>query len=350
MTLRVIRAVNAVALGSARAERYRRMPPHRRRLAQTHGFDEEGVGKISIIATELATNLVRHGGGGEMLLQVLDDEMTPQFEIMAIDRGPGMRDVADCMRDGYSTAGTSGTGLGATSRLSTEFDLFSEPGKGTIVLSRVARRCSSDSTGSRRRPPPGVAPLEIGAVCVPLAGETECGDGWRVADNGQTVAMLVVDGLGHGPLAATAARSAAQAFEEQTHRGAGVGDAVSRSTPVRRPGRGGGLCAIACAGGKASLCGRGQYFGRHRRSAPFERPGVVEWHSRSAVCRGRQFDYDYSEDSVVVMHSDGLSARWHLTDYPGLCSKHAAVIAGVLFRDHARKRDDATVLVARHRS
>ena len=126
-----------------------------------------------------------------------------------------MRDVAGCMRDGYSTAGTSGTGLGATSRLSTEFDLFSEPGKGTVVMSRVARRCSSDSTGSRRRPPPGVAPLEIGAVCVPLAGETECGDGWRVAVNGQTVAMLVVDGLGHGPLAATAARSAAQAFEEQ---------------------------------------------------------------------------------------------------------------------------------------
>jgi hypothetical protein len=66
--------------------------------------------------------------------------------------------------------------------------------------------------------------------------------------------------------------------------------------------------------------------------------------------RVRQFDYDYSEDSAVVMHSDGLSARWHLSDYPGLCLKHAAVIAGVLFRDHARKRDDATVLVARHRS
>jgi hypothetical protein len=68
------------------------------------------------------------------------------------------------------------------------------------------------------------------------------------------------------------------------------------------------------------------------------------------AARGRQFDYAYEDDTVVVMHSDGLSARWHLADYPGLRSRHAAVIAGVLFRDHARKRDDATVLVARHRS
>ena len=350
MTLRVIRAVAQLRSEVREQSDIGECRRIAGRLAQTHGFDEEGVGKISIIATELATNLVRHGGGGEMLLQVLDDEMTPQFEIMAIDRGPGMRDVADCMRDGYSTAGTSGTGLGATSRLSTEFDLFSEPGKGTIVLSRVARRCSSDSTGSRRRPPPGVAPLEIGAVCVPLAGETECGDGWRVADNGQTVAMLVVDGLGHGPLAATAARSAAQAFEEQP-----IEEPVSVMQSVDRRlfgGRGAvGACArLRAPEGKLHYAGVGNISGvivdPHRSRGLVSLNGTLGLQS----ARGRQFDYDYSEDSVVVMHSDGLSARWHLTDYPGRCSKHAAVIAGVLFRDHARKRDDATVLVARHRS
>jgi anti-sigma regulatory factor (Ser/Thr protein kinase) len=321
------------------------------RLAQTHGFDEDGVGKISIIATELATNLVRHGGGGEMLLQVLDDEITPQFEIMAIDRGPGMRDVADCLRDGYSTAGTAGTGLGATSRLSTEFDLFSEPGKGTIVLSRVARRRNSDSPPvSRSGPATGFAPLEIGAVCIPLAGETECGDGWRVADDGQTVAMLVVDGLGHGPLAATAARSAAQAFEEGP-----IEEPVSvmQSLDRRLFGSRGavGACArLRAPEGKLHYAGVGNISGiiiePHRSRGMVSLNGTLGLQSP----RGRQFDYEYSEDSVVVMHSDGLSARWHLADYPGLCSKHAAVIAGVLFRDHARKRDDATVLVARHRS
>ncbi len=349
MTVRVIRAaaqLRAEARDQSDIGECRRIA---NRLAQLHGFDEEGVGKISIVVTELATNLVRHGGGGEVLLQVLDDEITPQFEVMAIDRGPGMRDVADCMRDGYSTAGTPGTGLGATARLSTEFDLFSEPGKGTIVLSRVARRRNSDPPVLRGAPPPDALPLEIGAVCLPLAGEMECGDGWRVAVAGQAVTMLVVDGLGHGPLAATAARSAAQAFEERP-----IEEPVSVMETLGRRLFGGRGAVGACARlrvpeGKIHYAGVGNISGTivepHRSRGMVSLNGTLGLQS----ARGRQFDYEYSDDSVVVMHSDGLSARWHLADYPGLCSRHAAVIAGVLFRDYARKHDDATVLVARRR-
>lgn len=317
-------------------------------LAKTHGFDDEQIGKISLIATELATNLLRHGGGGEMLLQVLDDEVTPQFELMAIDRGAGMRDVADCMRDGYSTAGTLGTGLGAVSRLSTVFDLFSAPGKGTIVLSRVARR--SGLAPAPVGPCPDMARLEFGAVCVPLAGETECGDGWRVADDGQTVAMLVVDGLGHGPLAATVARSAAQAFEEQPTEDP---IRVLQNLDLRLSGGRGavGACArLRVPEGKLHYAGVGNISGF--LIEPSRSRGMVSLNGTLGLqsARRRQFDYAYEDDTVVVMHSDGLSARWHLADYPGLRSRHAAVIAGALFRDHARQRDDATVLVARHRS
>ena len=72
-------------------------------------------------------------------MQVLDDGTNQEFELLAIDQGPGMRDVDACMRDGHSTAGTAGCGLGAVLRLSGTFDLFSAPGQGTVVLSRTER-------------------------------------------------------------------------------------------------------------------------------------------------------------------------------------------------------------------
>jgi anti-sigma regulatory factor (Ser/Thr protein kinase) len=318
------------------------------RLAQAHGFDEEQTGRTSIVATELATNLVRHGGGGEMLVQMLEDGLTPQIEMMAIDRGPGMRDVAQCLRDGYSTSGTAGTGLGAASRLSTAFDLFSEPGKGTVMLSRVTRKLDAISRSAPAVPPAAAGHLEFGAVCIPLAGESECGDTWRIADDGKRVSLLVADGLGHGALAASASRSAAEAFEE-----APFDEPVSVLQKVHRRAVGGRGTVAACAqlhpGEKLAYAGVGNISGVIVE--PGRSRGMVSVNGTlgTQLPRSRQFDYDYPADAVVVLHSDGLSARWQLADHPGLHLHHASVIAGVLFRDCARKHDDATVLVARHR-
>jgi hypothetical protein len=63
------------------------------------------------------------------------------------------------------------------------------------------------------------------------------------------------------------------------------------------------------------------------------------------LLRTRQFEYEFSEGRKLVMHSDGMSARWSFSNYPGLFVRHAAVIAAVLFRDHGRARDDVTVIV-----
>jgi hypothetical protein len=65
--------------------------------------------------------------------------------------------------------------------------------------------------------------------------------------------------------------------------------------------------------------------------------------------RVREFDYAWSPGSVLVMASDGLGTRWSLDDYPGLAARHPALVAAVLYRDHARGRDDVTVLAVRAR-
>jgi anti-sigma regulatory factor (Ser/Thr protein kinase) len=310
-----------------------------KRLAEAFKFDEDGIGKVGIVATELATNVVRHGGGGEMLLQVLDDGIAPQVEMLAIDSGLGMRDVEQCMRDGYSTAGTPGTGLGAVSRLSTLFDIFSAPEHGTVVLSRVARKQDGRSSSA----------LEYGAACLPLAGEIECGDIWRIADDGTLAAVFVADGLGHGPLAATAARRAVEVFGGQPFE--------EPSEAMQRLHRGliGGRGAVAALARLHVPEARVEYAGVGNISASVvgrERSQGMVSHNGTlgvSLLRTRQFAYNWPVNNLVIMHSDGLSARWNLADHTGLFNQHPGVIAGVLYRESSRKRDDVTVVVVRHR-
>jgi anti-sigma regulatory factor (Ser/Thr protein kinase) len=315
-----------------------------RRLGEACNLDESEVGKICIVATELATNVVRHGGGGEMLVQVLNDGMTPQLEMLPIDRGRGMEDVDRCLRDGYSTGGTPGTGLGAVSRLSTTFDIFSVPGQGTVALSRVEPKSAGSS------PAAGANRLQFGAICVALAGEIECGDTWRIADRGAVLSVMVADGLGHGPLAATASRAAAQAFGDRPFdEPSSVMQSLHRGLAATR----GAVAACArldAAEARVDYAGVGNI---HGAIVGWERSRGMVSHNGTLgiqVPRPKQFAYDWPPGELVVMHSDGLSARWNLAEHPGLYTHHPAIVAAVLYRDLGRKRDDATVVVVRYQS
>src|ERR1700679_2851288 len=155
------------------------------RLAETCDLDATLVGRVGIVATELANNLIKHAGGGELLIQALDDNSVPILEMVAIDRGRGMH-IDPCMKAGYSTGGTAGTGLGAVLRMSTVFDAYSLVDRGTVVVSRISRAVpsgSADSAALRKAP-------EFGAVCLALAGEIECGDIWRIAHHGEESVIM----------------------------------------------------------------------------------------------------------------------------------------------------------------
>lgn len=325
------------------------------RLAQVSGFDEIAVGRVGIVASELATNLVRHARGGELLLQTLAAQDDIQIELLAIDRGPGIADVQRCLTDGYSTGGTRGEGLGAVTRLSSTFDIYSIAGQGTIVLARLGRAataprhvaqasqvCASDRTAQA---------LELGAICVPMPGEIECGDSWHVASDGLCAAALVVDGLGHGAFAAAAARAAGSAFEAEPFRA--PADALHHMHRAMSGTRG---AAAACAlmppaSDALEYAGVGNIVG-HLLSPRERQRGMVSHNGilGTQLLRVQQFSYPWMRDSRLVMHSDGISTRWSLSAYEGLQTHHCAVIAAILYRDHRRSRDDATVLVLGRRS
>ena len=110
-------------------------------LAENLGFDENAQGKAALVVTEVATNLLKHGGGGELIVQGVDDEHQGEcLEIFALDSGRGIIDVGTCMADGYSTAGSPGTGLGAISRLVDSLQIYSNPGTGTVIWARINRK------------------------------------------------------------------------------------------------------------------------------------------------------------------------------------------------------------------
>lgn len=97
------------------------------------GFGIVDQTKMVTAASELARNMVQHGGGGVMRLQSLDDEARRGLRVTFEDQGPGISDVEQALRDGYSSGNGLGLGLGGARRLSDEFAIHTEPGRGTRV-------------------------------------------------------------------------------------------------------------------------------------------------------------------------------------------------------------------------
>jgi len=307
------------------------------RLAERFGFDREDIGRLEIVATEVATNVFNHAAGGVVLIG-LGGSGEDTIEILALDQGPGIEDIGKALRDGHSTTNTAGNGLGAVSRIADFFQLYSRPKKGTGLLARVSRR---DATAGKTEA------VAIGGVSVALRGETVNGDGWAVSsgDDGIGVVM-VVDGLGHGYPAHDASVAACEVF--MTAKGS-CGERLRAIHEGIRATRG---AAVAVAE-LDPVAGQIRFAGVGNISATMIDPGA----RRSAVSMHgiaghemrevREFSYPWSRDSSLVMHSDGLTTRWDLDTYPALLTRDPVLVAGILWKDHRRPNDDATVVVAR---
>ena len=317
-----------------------------RRLAIAHaeaiGFSETDAERLALVVTEASTNLVQHGGGGELLLRSWGWRSPGCcLELLALDQGPGMANVAACMRDGFSTGGSRGAGLGAIARLSTSFDVFSAPGKGTAILARIGDSSVRGSTGSG---------LEWGAVCVAKREEEVSGDAWAVREGRGLSTILVVDGLGHGLHAFDAAGKALLTFGQ--HAGGGPESLLHTLHAALRGTRGAAVAVAEIQWAKRELhfAGVGNIAGA-LLSPPAKGKSLVSHNGTAgqSIDRVQEFSHPWPDRGIVVMHSDGLSSSWELEAYPGLSQKMPSLIAGVLYRDFARRRDDVVVVVARER-
>ena len=310
------------------------------KLASLLDFDENLAGKVSIIATELATNLSRYTTGGEVLLRTITREGSSGVEILALDRGPGISNIAKCMEDGYSSGGTAGNGLGAVRRLASEFDIYSNSPGGSVILARV------------NRPNEAKPRFQWGVVNCPAPNEQVSGDTWRIAFDQNRLSIMVADGLGHGPQAFEAANTAAKVFDESPYC-----DHTAFYTRADRQMRGTRGAAIAVAQYRpleslVQFTGVGNISASIRSRGNVKSRGLVSHNGTVGVemRKVQQFDSLAPDNSTIILHSDGLQSRWSLDEYPELSDRHAAVIAAILYRDFCRGRDDVTVCVVRYSS
>ena len=308
-------------------------------LGSAQGLGEAAVGRLAIVVTEAATNIIRHAGSGQIVLRAFGGH-SGGVEVLALDKGPGIADVKRAMRDGFSTFGSAGDGLGGMQRLSDTFGIYSQRGQGTAVLARIVERFRVNE--ERRRP---TIDDRVGVVCVAIRGEVECGDAWRVVSGRQRLSFLLVDGLGHGSDAASVAATATATFGAVAD---GAAEAALVAMDAATRGTRGAAVSVAQldeSTRELRFCGVGNVDGRamDAQATMYLVPqnGIVG-HTLPTL---RPTVHPWPKGARLVMHSDGVSARWRADSYPGLASAHPALLAGVLFRDFARERDDVTVLV-----
>jgi anti-sigma regulatory factor (Ser/Thr protein kinase) len=308
-------------------------------LAERLGADETTRGRLALIVTEAAGNLIKHASGGELIVQPTESHGAVGIELLILDRGPGMPSIEECLRDGYSTSGTPGHGLGAIKRLSDQFEIYSQPSRGTAILSHVWLG------GTPKAEPVKTVQFRWGGVSVPKSGEPVCGDGWAVEVRGDQLVAIQVDGLGHGAQAADAANEALRTFRKDPWREPHLLlDAVHGSLRETR-GAAAAVARIDTQQGALDYAGVGNIaatiVGATRSTSLVSHGGILGHQVRKV----QQFSYPWATGSTLLMHSDGVATQWRIDRYPGILSRSPALIAAVLYRDFKRDRDDSTVAV-----
>jgi hypothetical protein len=232
--------------------------------------------------------------------------------------------------------------LGAIERSSQEFDVFTAPGRGTVIRAR----CSSQGRGRGASDAGRAMAIDVGGVNLPYPGEVESGDGWVYRHTAQGTSVLVVDGLGHGPIAAEAASAAIRVFESEPEL---TGTSLIETIHGSLKGTRGAAVAVMDIPeeGELAFTGVGNISGVIWRDSSSQHMVSMNGIAGHHMGKTRQFRYPVSRDSVVVLYSDGLRSRWNLNDYRGLRSRSASLIAGTLLRDQGRGTDDVTVVVAK---
>jgi serine/threonine protein phosphatase PrpC len=267
---------------------------------------------------------------------------TTTLEIESLDEGPGIADVSRVVDDGFSTAGGLGLGLGTVNRLVDHVEITSPVGScsGTRILCRRALRTASPATAQ--------AGLDIGTATRPRPPLHDNGDALVVKRTGDGALVGVIDGLGHGLAAQQAAETAREYVERHVNLPLGeLFAGVERACHATR-GVVMALGQVDPSSARLQFASVGNIESRlvdgPERAFLGARRGVLGMRAPNPVVT----QHVWGPGSVLVMHSDGLSARWHWQTFEHFKGRPATLLADELFQALARTEDDATVLVAKH--
>lgn len=321
-------------------------------LATSLNFPEIEIANIAIIANEATNNLIKHStSGGEIILDAFRyNSSHVAINLLALDKGPGIVNIEECLKDGYSTTKTQGSGLGAIQRLSTNFDVHTIPCLGTALWSQIVINFGSHNAAKINKEQFLKNEFwDVGSICIPVWPEKLCGDGWAIEvmpDNLQA-SCLVVDGLGHGEGAHEASNEAITIFNDAKGMNIPIEALFQKIHAGLRKTRGAAaaIAKLDLMHDELEYVGIGNISGtlltKNTRKSLASFNGIVG----HGIKKIQTFTYSLPKDFILCMYSDGLITHWEIEKYIGLLDKPAKIIAGVLYRDYIRKKDDITITI-----
>jgi len=304
------------------------------------GFTERKIGEIDIVVAEIGTNLVNHGGGGEVLVKLIEDDGNQGVEILAVDKGPGMADVSRMIIDGVSTKNTLGQGLGAIKRLSDHFQVYSLPNWGTVVLSRIF----NEAQPLYKRKPA----FEIRSLLVPKPNEKYCGDGCYASFDRDKLIVFLGDGLGHGPHAEKAVVTAMESLKTRPSDNAVAIIRHMHENVKKTRGLVGTVGILDIPGKMWSLCGVGNIHTKLTSHSnqygymPYN--GIIGMNIPTSL---KEREFPYEPGQYLLFCSDGIKSRIDLARHNTIQRCDPSVIAAVIYNEFARHTDDAGIVVCK---
>jgi anti-sigma regulatory factor (Ser/Thr protein kinase) len=312
------------------------------KLVNSIGLTPTRLAETDIVVSELLTNLNKHTSEGELLVKpVLDVYDRPGIEIISIDNGNGIENLAEMIKDGKSTSGTLGQGLGAIRRLSDDFEIYTLPGWGTIVLSRIYNitKAAKQVTTS----------VGINSLLLPKNGEELCGDSWKSYNHGATVKIIALDGLGHGPEAHKASEKAVKEFTEL--KGATPSDTIRILHRKIRDTRGAVGLIIHIDSGVNIMASVGlgnisaKIINPDSTKNLFSYNGIIGHTIPNTI---NSNSIPWNPHDTLIIYSDGLKSRWDMMQLPNILQYDGSVIAAALYKDFSRHSDDLLVMVVKN--
>ncbi|MCP9494735.1 MAG: ATP-binding protein [Pyrinomonadaceae bacterium MAG19_C2-C3] len=361
------------------------------RFAAALGFPETDLSALDIVVQEIATNAVKYATeGGTLHFAALESvphnnnashtaslfagstALVPHphagIELVYLDKGPGIYDIARALSDGVSSGGSLGTGLGAVKRLTDDFDLYSMVAtSASISMRTTAARRTNHGTGllCRKSLPrehrasydaslssssndiaADTPPIKCGTWSRPYPGESFNGDAYFIKTEAETTFAAVIDGLGHGAGAYQASQEALRVLEVWT--ADEPLDALVFAVHERLRGTRGAVMSVVTidhAHNRLTFAGVGNI-----QTRVFGTPAPVHLIPTNGTLGARLgkvsvWSHAWANGATLVMSSDGLSASWDITNYPQLLAHDPQLAAAILMRDFSRDSDDATVMV-----
>jgi anti-sigma regulatory factor (Ser/Thr protein kinase) len=309
------------------------------RFADAIGFPAGDCAEISLVVTELASNMIKHASGGTVRMSPIEGSEHVGIQIEAEDSGPGIFDLEQAIADGYSTAGGLGMGLGTVNRLTDELEAYSRSERGVRVVCKRWRRPSPGGTATRE--------LSFGVATRSYRRLAENGDAFVIKKWGRKAIAGVIDGLGHGQFAQRAAQTARQYIQQhfdQPLEGLflGTGRACRGTRGVVMA-----LARFDLDRQKVTIASVGdievRLIGSPERFNLVIRRGIIGLNAPTPM----PTEHPWTSTTLLVMHSDGVDPHWACEQFSDIAAVTPDLAARRLLEALGKIDDDATVMVAR---